>query len=132
MTPEALAADPDNRLLSRGPRHRAAAEVVRDQVLAASGLLSQKLHGPPARPFQPAFDLRAAFGGALDIFGECHAGTPKVTGVFSRRMRPPDSSMATVLIAAGSTSMRLQQSALRPSMCRRVARIGSAWLTKTN
>jgi hypothetical protein len=40
--------------------------VVRDQVLAASGLLSQKLHGPPARPFQPAFDLRAAFGGALD------------------------------------------------------------------
>ncbi|MEY4088047.1 MAG: hypothetical protein RJB55_318, partial [Verrucomicrobiota bacterium] len=66
VTPEALAADPDNRLLSRGPRHRAAAEVVRDQVLAASGLLSQKLHGPPARPFQPAFDLRAAFGGALD------------------------------------------------------------------
>lgn len=66
VTPEALAADPDNRLLSRGPRHRAAAEVVRDQVLASSGLLSQKLHGPPARPFQPAFDLRAAFGGALD------------------------------------------------------------------
>ena len=66
VTPEALAADPDNRLLSRGPRHRAAAEVVRDQALAASGLLSPKLHGPPARPYQPAFDLKAAFGGALD------------------------------------------------------------------
>jgi hypothetical protein len=66
VTPEALAADSDNRLLSRGPRHRASAEVVRDQTLAASGLLSTKLHGPPARPYQPAFDLKAAFGGALD------------------------------------------------------------------
>ncbi len=66
VTPETLAADPDNRLLSRGPRHRAAAEVVRDQTLAASALLSPKLYGPPARPYQPAFDLRAAFGGALD------------------------------------------------------------------
>ena len=66
VTPDALAADPDNRLLSRGPRHRAAAEVVRDQTLAASALLSPKFHGPPARPYQPAFDLKAAFGGALD------------------------------------------------------------------
>jgi len=50
--------------ISRSAQAKAAP--VRDQVLAASGLLSQKLHGPPARPFQPAFDLRAAFGGALD------------------------------------------------------------------
>ncbi len=66
VTPEALAADPENRLLSRGPRVRLAAEMVRDQALAVSGLLSPQLGGPSVRPFQPAFDLRAAFGGALD------------------------------------------------------------------
>ena len=66
VTPEALAADPENRLLSRGPRFRMSAEMVRDQALAVSGLLSSKTHGPSARPYQPAFDLKAAFGGALD------------------------------------------------------------------
>jgi hypothetical protein len=66
VTPKALAADPENRLLSRGPRFRLSAEMVRDQALAVSGLLSAKTHGPSARPFQPAFDLKAAFGSALD------------------------------------------------------------------
>ncbi len=66
VTPELLAADPENRLLSRGPRVRLAAEMVRDQALAVSGLLSARRLGPSTRPFQPAFDLRAAFGGALD------------------------------------------------------------------
>ncbi|MBL9202757.1 MAG: DUF1553 domain-containing protein [Opitutaceae bacterium] len=66
VTPAALEADPENRLLSRGPRFRLAAEMVRDQALAASGLLNPKMHGPSARPFQPAFGLSAAFGSALD------------------------------------------------------------------
>lgn len=66
VTPEALAADPENQLLSRGPRFRLSAEMVRDQALAVSGLLSAKMHGPSVRPYQPAFDLRAAFGSALD------------------------------------------------------------------
>jgi hypothetical protein len=66
VTPEAFAADAENRLLSRGPRVRLAAEMVRDQALAVSGLLSAKQFGPAVRPYQPAFDLRAAFGGALD------------------------------------------------------------------
>jgi hypothetical protein len=66
VTSEALAPDPENRLLSRGPRFRMSAEMVRDQALAVSGLLSSKTHGPSARPYQPAFDLKAAFGSALD------------------------------------------------------------------
>jgi hypothetical protein len=66
VTPEALEADPENRLLSRGPRFRLAAETVRDQALAVSGLLNPQMHGPSSRPFQPAFGLSAAFGSALD------------------------------------------------------------------
>lgn len=52
-TPEKLAADRDNRLLSRGPRFRMDAEMVRDYALAASGLLVRKLGGPSVKPYQP-------------------------------------------------------------------------------
>jgi hypothetical protein len=54
VTPERLARDPDNRLLGRGPRARLDAEIVRDAVLAASGLLSRKIGGPSVYPPQPA------------------------------------------------------------------------------
>src|SRR5207253_2672652 len=45
--------DPQNRLLSRGPRFRMDAEMVRDYALAASGLLVEKLGGPSVKPYQP-------------------------------------------------------------------------------
>ena len=53
VTKEKLAKDPRNRLLSRGPRFRLSAEVIRDQALAVSGLLSAKLGGPSVFPPQP-------------------------------------------------------------------------------
>ena len=45
--------DPENRLLARGPRFRLTGELVRDQALAASGLLIPKIGGPSTRPYMP-------------------------------------------------------------------------------
>jgi len=45
--------DPMNTWLSRGPRHRLSAEVIRDQALAASGLLVEKIGGPSVKPYHP-------------------------------------------------------------------------------
>ena len=53
VSPELMQRDPENRLLARGPRHRLAAEMVRDQALYAAGLLVEKLGGPSVKPYQP-------------------------------------------------------------------------------
>jgi hypothetical protein len=60
---ESLAKDPHNRFLGRGPSNRLEAEMVRDQALAISGLLSRKIGGPSVYPPQPDGLWRAAFNG---------------------------------------------------------------------
>jgi hypothetical protein len=52
-TEEKREKDPQNRLLSRGPRFRLDAESIRDYALAASGLLVRKIGGPSVKPYQP-------------------------------------------------------------------------------
>lgn len=66
VVPELVERDPENRLLARGPRVRLSAEMVRDQALFVSGLLSQKMHGPSVKPPQPSLGVSAAFGGTID------------------------------------------------------------------
>jgi hypothetical protein len=59
--------DPDNRLLARGPSFRLPAEALRDQALAASGLLHEQFGGPSVKPWQPPGlwrDAGVAWGGA--------------------------------------------------------------------
>lgn len=53
VSPAARQADPTNRLISRGPRYRMDAEMVRDAALAWSGMLVEKLGGPSVKPYQP-------------------------------------------------------------------------------
>ncbi len=52
-SPDDYARDPDNRMLSRGSRFRVDAEMIRDQVLASSGLLNPELYGKSVKPPQP-------------------------------------------------------------------------------
>ncbi len=53
-TPAKLEVDPENRLVSHGPRFRMTPEMIRDTWLASSGLLNPTIGGPPVRPYQPA------------------------------------------------------------------------------
>lgn len=66
-TPEALALDPDNRLLHHYPLQRLEAEAIRDAVLFASGGLDERLYGPPVNPHRAKEDpQKRLFSGPLD------------------------------------------------------------------
>jgi hypothetical protein len=63
-TPELQERDPRNQLLARGPRTRLTAEMVRDQALVASGLLTRKVGGPSVMPPQPEGVWRTVYSAA--------------------------------------------------------------------
>ncbi len=64
VSPELLERDPENRLLAHGPRFRLPAEMIRDNALAISGLLNDKIGGPSVLPYQPkGLWEEMAFGG---------------------------------------------------------------------
>ncbi len=89
-TPELLERDADNRLLARGPRFRLPAEMVRDQMLAVSGLLVEKLGGPSVKPYQPEGVWDGGFGA---IYEQDHGESlyRRSLYTFWRRSTPPAS-----------------------------------------
>ncbi len=52
-TPELKKADPENKFLARAPRFRMSGEMIRDYILATSGLLNRDIGGPSVKPYQP-------------------------------------------------------------------------------
>jgi len=93
VTPELLQRDPGNRLLARGPRLRMSAEMVRDQALAVSGLLVEKLGGPSVKPYQPA-GLWKELSGGLDYVQDQGEGLYRRSlYTYWKRASPPPSMM---------------------------------------
>ena len=105
-----LELDPDNSLLARGPRQRLSAEMVRDHVLAASGLLNKTVGGPSVRPYQPEglwmekAGIRYSTGTGGDLYR-------RSLYTFFKRTSPPPSMITFDLSTRDQSVMRRQQTA---------------------
>jgi hypothetical protein len=96
VTPALHARDPENRLLARGPRVRLPAEMIRDNALAAAGLLKLDIGGPSVLPYQPAgLWEELAFGEAFSAqqYRQDHGGKlyRRAMYTFWKRTSPPAS-----------------------------------------
>lgn len=94
-SPALFAGDPANRLLARGPRFRLPAELLRDQALAASGLLVERIGGPPVRPYQPEGIWKELASNELE-YGQSHGADlyRRSMYTFWRRTAPPPAMTA--------------------------------------
>jgi hypothetical protein len=94
VTPELMQKDPENRMLARGPRVRLPAEMVRDNALAVSGLLVDKIGGPSVKPYQPAGLWKELSGG--DDYKQDHGEAlyRRSLYTFWKRTAPPPMMMS--------------------------------------
>ncbi|HZE83250.1 MAG TPA: DUF1553 domain-containing protein, partial [Puia sp.] len=74
LTQDKLEKDPENIYLSRGPRNRLPAELVRDMVLSSSGLLVRTIGGPSVKPYQPKglWEVASSGRGVLATYKQDH------------------------------------------------------------
>ncbi len=97
VTPDVLAKDPENRLLARGPRFRLGAEALRDQALAISGLLVEKIGGPSVKPYMPAavWDETSVYGDMRNYKEDTGEGLYRRTlyTIWKRTAAPPTMTM---------------------------------------
>ena len=93
VTPEKLARDPANRLLARAPRIRLPGEIVRDQALAAAGLLVPTIGGPSVRPWMPdgVWDETSKYGDLRGYKPDSGAGRYRrsMYTIWKRTAAPP-------------------------------------------
>jgi len=85
VTPEKLEKDPENAYLSRGPRSRIQAELVRDLVLSTSGLLVKTIGGPSVKPYQPEgiWESATSGRGVLATYKQDHHDSLYRRGLYS-------------------------------------------------
>lgn len=92
-----LAKDPENVYLSRGPRHKLNAELLKDHILASSGLLHAEIGGPSVKPYQPKGLWEAATSGRgqLATYVQDHGTSLYRRGLyhFIKRTVPPPSML---------------------------------------
>jgi hypothetical protein len=89
-------ADPENRLLARGPRFRLKAELVRDNALAISGLLNRSVGGRSVMPYQPEGLWDELAGGAFDSYEQEHGPNLYRRSIYTFRKRTvPHPTLAT-------------------------------------
>jgi mono/diheme cytochrome c family protein len=88
VSAEILERDPHNRLLARGPRFRMEAEMLRDQALAASGLLSHKQGGPSVMPPQPDGVWSVPYSGEVWVTSKGEDKYRRALYTFWRRSAP--------------------------------------------
>lgn len=93
VTEKKRASDPENILLSRGPRVRMSAETIRDLALASSGLLVPKIGGPSVKPYQPKgiWESSTSGRGILARYIQDHGDKLYRRGLYSfiKRTVPP-------------------------------------------
>ena len=77
--------DPDNVYLARGPRTRIPAEMVRDVVLASSGLLVNETGGPSVKPYQPKglWESSTSGRGVLATYKQDHGDSLYRRGIYT-------------------------------------------------
>jgi hypothetical protein len=93
ITPDKRTKDPENRLLSRGPRFRMDAEMIRDYALSVSRTLSTRMGGPGVKPYQPEglWDIVGLPGGNTRDYVQDHGEGlyRRSLYTFWKRMAPP-------------------------------------------
>lgn len=94
LTPELRERDPRNQLLARGPRVRLSAEQVRDQALAVSGLLSDKMYGPSVMPPQPEGIWENPYNGQEWVTSEGEDRYRRAVYTYWKRTNPYPSMVA--------------------------------------
>lgn len=107
---EKLLSDPENILLSRGPRLRLTAEMIRDQALAAAGLLDPTMGGPAVKPYQPAglWQEKAGIRYVMDSGSDLHRRT---LYSYFKRTSPPPALLTFDMPARSHSVMRRQRTA---------------------